>query len=474
MAKSVQMILLPESFESRMKVVLGNEFHQFRESIHSTVNYSVRVNPNKIKGAVNLTPVKTCSTGYYLDQRPIFTLDPLFHAGAYYVQESSSMFLEQFICHVQKKTLRVLDLCAAPGGKSTHLCSLLPPDSLLVCNEVIHSRAMILSENLKKWGNPNVVVSCNDPRDFSRLPGFFDIIVVDAPCSGEGLFRRDPSAIDEWSDSNTALCAQRQRRILADVWPALAEDGMLVYSTCTYNPAENEENISWLSEFTEVEGIELAIPENWRIVTTEASDIPCYRFYPHNVPGEGYFTAAVQKKGRVDAEKRSKEKSVLPLASKAEQLAWSDLLQQLPLSLVKFEENFLAFPTNQLQLLDLIKAALRIVHAGVKVGEIKQTSLVPAHELAVSTIINTSHFPSLDLSLEQSISFLKRDDFRLDFQDQGWNLLTYRDYPIGWAKNIGNRFNNGYPKEWRIRMSTNEYTGERLIDEAKKFPLNEL
>ncbi len=468
------MILLPESFDLRMKTILGDGFLKFNDSISSAVNHSIRINTKKIGKELNLTPVQTCSTGYYLPQRPIYTLDPLFHAGAYYVQESSSMFLEQFIRHTPKKPLRVLDLCAAPGGKSTHLSSLLPTDSLLVCNEVIHSRALVLSENLKKWGNPNVVVTCNDPRDFSRLPGFFDIIVVDAPCSGEGLFRRDPSAIDEWSESNASICAQRQKRILADVWPALAEDGMLVYSTCTYNPAENEENISWLTEFAEVEGIELTIPEEWGIVTTEASNIPCYRFYPHMVPGEGYFTAAVQKKGRLDGEKRSKEKSALPLASKAEQSVLSDLLQQLPLSLIKFEENFLAFPTNQLQSLDQVKAALRIVHAGVKIGEIKQTSLIPAHDLAVSTIINTSHFPSLEVSLEQSISFLRRDDFRLAFQEQGWNLITYRRHPIGWAKNIGSRFNNGYPKEWRIRMSTTEFTGERLVEEAKKFPLNEL
>ncbi|MCK9638419.1 MAG: hypothetical protein M0R39_00795 [Prolixibacteraceae bacterium] len=464
------MILLPESFDLRMKTILGDGFLKFSDSISSAVNHSIRINTKKIEKELNLSPVQTCSTGYYLDQRPIFTLDPLFHAGAYYVQESSSMFLEQFIRHAPKKPLRVLDLCAAPGGKSTHLSSLLPSDSLLVSNEVIHSRALVLSENLKKWGNPNVVVTCNDPRDFSRLPGFFDVIVVDAPCSGEGLFRRDPSAIDEWSESNTSICAQRQKRILADVWPALAENGMLVYSTCTYNPAENEENISWLADFAEVEGIELTIPEQWGIVTTEANNVPCYRFYPHKVPGEGYFTAAIQKKGSVEGEKRSKEKSALPLASKTEQSVLSNLLQQLPLSLVKFEENFLAFPTNLLQSLDQVKAALRIIHAGVKVGEIKQTSLVPAHDLAVSTIINTSHFPSLDLTLEQSLSFLKRDDFRLDFQDQGWNLLTYHSHPLGWAKNIGSRFNNGYPKEWRIRMSTIEFTGERLVKEAKKFP----
>ena len=465
------MILLPESFEMRMKMLLGPEFPTFSHSLSSTINHSIRINPKKTEKANRLNPVPTCSTGFYLTQRPIYTLDPLFHAGAYYVQESSSMFLEQFIRHANKKRVTVLDLCAAPGGKSTHLSTLLSDDSLLVSNEVIRSRAQILSENLKKWGNPNVVVTCNDPRDFSRLPGFFDIIVVDAPCSGEGLFRRDSSAIDEWSESNANHCARRQKRILADIWPSLAEGGMLIYSTCTYNPAENEENISWLSEFASVEAVTLQIPEEWGVVTTDAGGYPCYRFYPHRVKGEGFFTAAVRKKEAVAMKWSAKSKSSLSQAGKSEQMLLAGQLQDQSLSLLKFEERFLAFPTALLSELDQLKAHLRIVHAGVKVGEIKQDHFIPAHELAVSTIGNRSCFPQIDLSLEQSLSYLKREDFQLNFQDKGWNLLTYRNHPLGWAKNIGNRFNNGYPKEWRIRMSTSEYTGERLAEEAGKFPL---
>jgi len=468
------MILLPESFEMRMKSILGSGFPEFSHSLSASIHHSIRINPKKTGKNVDLNPVPTCSTGYYLAQRPIYTLDPLFHAGTYYVQESSSMFLEQFILLSNSKKLKVLDLCAAPGGKSTHLSSLLSDDSLLVSNEVIHPRALVLSENLKKWGNPNVVVTCNDPRDFSRLPGFFDIIVVDAPCSGEGLFRRDPSAMDEWSESNANLCAQRQKRILADVWPSLAEGGMLIFSTCTFNPAENEENIAWLSEFASVEAVRLNIPDEWGILTTEANGIPCYRFYPHKVDGEGYFTAAVRKKESVETKWNTKSKTNLPLAGKAEQILLNGLLQNLPLSLIKFEEQFLAFPTALLTELDLLKAALRIVHAGVKVGGIKQASLIPAHELAISTVANKTHFPSVDLSLEQSICFLKREDFQLDFQGKGWNLLTYLGHPLGWAKNIGSRFNNSYPKEWRIRMATNEYSGNRLAEEASKFPLQSI
>jgi NOL1/NOP2/fmu family ribosome biogenesis protein len=340
-----------------------------------------------------------------------------------------------------------------------------------VSNEVIHSRAQILSENLKKWGNPNVVVTCNDPRDFSRLPGFFDIIVVDAPCSGEGLFRRDHSAIDEWSESSANHCAQRQQRILADVWPALAENGMLIYSTCTYNPAENEENIRWLSEFASIEAVSLQIPANWGIVTTDAGGFPGYRFYPHKVKGEGFFTAAVRKKDSVEINRSSKNKANLPLAGKTEQKLLSELLLDQSFSLLKFGESFLAWPTTLFSDLDQLKANLRIVHAGVKVGEIIRESIIPAHELAISTICNVSDFPQLGLSLEQAIGYLKRDDFQLNFKEKGWNLLTYCNLPLGWAKNIGNRFNNSYPKEWRIRMSTSEFSGEKLLEEAKKFPL---
>ncbi|MEI6277007.1 MAG: RNA methyltransferase [Prolixibacteraceae bacterium] len=466
------MIQLPDSFETRMKKMLGPEYPDFNQSLTSEISHSVRINRKKSKKNLSLNPVPYCNSGFYLPKRPIYTLDPLFHAGVYYVQESSSMFLEQFFCRRSRNKLRVLDLCAAPGGKSTHLSSFLSDDCLLVSNEVIHSRARILSENLKKWGNPNVVVTCNDPADFARLPGFFDVIVVDAPCSGEGLFRRDPSAMNEWSESNADHCAQRQKRILADVWSSLAEDGMLIYSTCTYNPAENEDNITWLSQFATVEAVTLEIPDEWGVVTTDANGLPCYRFYPHKGKGEGYFTSAVIKKGKEEKKWSAKNKTSLPLAGKADQKLISGFLQNDSLSLLQFEDSFLAWPTEFLTELDQIKAALRIVHAGVKTGEIVRDSFNPAHELAISTICNQSSFQQTDLSLEQALSYLKRDDFQAYFREKGWNLVCWLGQPLGWAKNIGNRFNNGYPKEWRIRMSITEYTGERLAEEAEKFPLN--
>lgn len=466
------MIQLPATFENRMESLLGSAFSQFCQSLTAPIQPSIRINPKKTSAPKNLTPVPTCETGFYLPQRPLYTLDPMFHAGVYYVQESSSMFLEQFVRSYNGRTIRVLDLCASPGGKSTHLSAMLSDNSLLVCNEVIHSRAMVLSENLKKWGNANVVVTCCDPRDFSCLPGFFDLIVVDAPCSGEGLFRRDPAAIEEWSEANADLCTQRQRRILADIWPALADEGMLVYSTCTFNPAENEENIKWLTTLAESTPVHLRLEEEWGVTLTKAGQNSCYRFYPHRVNGEGFFTSAIRKNEKTESLPRIKNKGSFPLASKSELQMLNGIVQNLPLSVIKFENSLLAFPTSLIPDLELLKANLRLVHAGVRLGEIKQGSLIPAHELAISTILDKSGLPMCDLTLEQAIGYLRKDEIQLSFVDKGWNLVTYRSHPIGWAKNIGNRFNNSYPKEWRIRMATSEFTGDRLKEEAAKFPFN--
>jgi 16S rRNA C967 or C1407 C5-methylase (RsmB/RsmF family)/NOL1/NOP2/fmu family ribosome biogenesis protein len=466
------MILLPESFTNRMKMILGPEYPVFRDSLDFAARNSIRINPKKITDTSHLEGVPGCTTGFYLKERPLYTLDPHFHAGAYYVQESSSMFLEQFIPQPARKKVRILDLCAAPGGKSTHLASILSGEGLLVSNEVIHSRAVILSENLKKWGDSNIVVTCNDPKDFSRLPGFFDIIVVDAPCSGEGLFRRDHAAIEEWSESNAVLCSRRQQRILADVWPALAQGGMLVYSTCTFNHAENEENIAWLTEFAQIEPVVLQIPETWGVVETEAAGFPCYRFYPHQVKGEGFFIAAVRKTSETATNISLRRKNGLTLAGKSEKHLLEKLVSQQEISFVKFEKDYLALPSGLMLDLDLLKSSLRIVHAGVKVGEIIREDFNPAHELAVSTILKKAAFPQSEVSLEQAICYLKKTDFSLNFEEKGWNLLTFQGQILGWAKNIGSRFNNNYPKEWRIRMSTDEYKGDKLAAEAAKFPFH--
>jgi 16S rRNA C967 or C1407 C5-methylase (RsmB/RsmF family) len=286
---------LPENFIRRITIDLKGEAQPFFQAMENEVPVSIRVNQSKNYHPENLQNVAWCNTGFYLPERPVFTLDPLFHAGAYYVQEASSMFLEQALKQSVdlELPLKVLDLCAAPGGKSTHLASLLSRDSLLVSNEVIRTRAKILAENITKWGNPNVVATNNDPADFQRLPGFFDVVVVDAPCSGEGLFRKDPNAMYEWSEDNVALCASRQRRIVADVWDALKPGGHLVYSTCTYNRMENEDNLEWMEN--EMGAIPLSLEITSFPEITKDNNLAGYHFYPHKTHGEGFFIAVLKK-----------------------------------------------------------------------------------------------------------------------------------------------------------------------------------
>jgi 16S rRNA C967 or C1407 C5-methylase (RsmB/RsmF family)/NOL1/NOP2/fmu family ribosome biogenesis protein len=465
-------MVLPDQFIQRMKKILGNNYNQFLESFNYEPKTSIRINPEKYAGRPNLVPVDYCTTGYYLPERPIFTIDPFLHSGVYYVQEASSMFLEQAIKQTEStEPRRILDLCASPGGKSTHLASLISADSLLVSNEVIRQRAQILSENLKKWGNANVIVTNNDPKDFSRLEGFFDVMVIDAPCSGEGLFRRDERAVAEWSVANTELCSQRQQRILADAWPTLKNGGILIYSTCTFNPGENEENIKWLKEFASVESVPLNIDDCWGITKTDADGIPCYRFYPHKVSGEGLFMTVLRKKGdsKSFSVKRNKDNQLL--ASKSEKESAQILVNRENIEILRFENSLLAFPINLLPDLFQIKNNLRIIHAGIKIGELKGNDLLPAHELALSPILDTNAFPNIDLSIKDALTFLKRDDILPVSQDKGWHLLSYRKIPIGWAKNLGNRYNSAFPKEWRIRMSISEFQGERLENEMAKFPL---
>jgi len=465
-------MILPELFVRRMRHMLDTEFDEFQQSYSNEIATTIRINPAKFKSQPSLNRVGFCETGYFIPRRPLFTIDPFIHSGVYYVQESSSMFLEQILKQiVTRPDLKVLDLCAAPGGKSTHLASWLPKESLLVSNDVIRARGQILSGNLKKWGNPNVVVTNNDPRDFQRLPGFFDLLVVDAPCSGEGLFRRDENSILEWSPDNAQLCAQRQQRILADVWPTLREGGTLVYSTCTFNPAENEENIKWLSDFAEIEPVILNLENHPGVTVTDAGGFPCYRFYPHKVPGEGLFMAVVRKSGGGDIQRPKKIRENLLLASKAEKIIAHTFFNEEGHDVLKFEDSLLAFPYSQLSDLFQIKNNLRILHAGVKIGEMKQSDLLPAHELALSPMLNRSVFPEIALTIEESLNYLKRDDISPQSVSRGWNLVTYRDIPLGWVKNVGNRYNSAFPKEWRIRMSIAEFQGEKLKEEMAKFPL---
>lgn len=419
---------------------------------------SVRLNPLKINQIRLLTDGKPIAAtavpwavnGFYLDKRPSFTFDPLFHAGTYYVQEASSLFLEQVLRQTTdlKKELRVLDLCAAPGGKSTHLQSLITPDSLLVSNEVIKTRASVLRDNSIKWGAANVAVTNNDPKDFAKLTGFFDLIVVDAPCSGSGLFRRDAEAIEEWSENNVLLCSQRQQRILADVLPALKKEGLLVYSTCSYSPEEDEAVLQWLAGTFDLESVKLQLDPDWNITETHTGTHIGYRFWPHLVKGEGLFMTVLRKKGSEGnaAKYRPKTKALSgKITAPLEQ--W---LKTEGNRLVNFGDKIYAWPEPLFELFDFLAQQLRIIYSGTLTGVIVRDKLIPDHALAMSPL-HSEAIMRLALSEGDAIRYLQRKDLLDAAPDsQGWQLATFKGFPIGWMNVLANRINNYYPKELRI------------------------
>lgn len=419
--------------------------------------------------------------GYYLKERPVFTLDPLFHAGAYYVQEASSMYMELAMAAIEKDfagryggeelsgrgffdhDIAALDLCAAPGGKSTHLVSLLGKDSLLVSNEVIKSRSVVLADNIAKWGCDNVVVTNSDPADFGAFEEFFDLIVVDAPCSGEGLFRKEPEAMEEWSPANVELCAQRQQRILADIWPALKPGGYLVYSTCTYNKFENDGNLEWLKNKITSQLCTIA-SESGAILTKGGG----LQFVPGRVKGEGQFMAVVRKGGEWETSQMFRG-GAKPSNSRKNKDSKGKNQPQL-------EKGCTYLPDNYVKILqgDLVKAYrkelhekikyieenLRVVLSGIAVANKKGKDYVPHADFALqgvmASMVATGTLPqgisAVEVSREDALRFLTKEPLVLPGAPMGYVLLVYRGLGLGFVKNLGNRTNNLLPMARRIRM----------------------
>jgi 16S rRNA C967 or C1407 C5-methylase (RsmB/RsmF family)/NOL1/NOP2/fmu family ribosome biogenesis protein len=445
---------LPKVFEDRMQLRLGIEWDPFQQSFSLETPSSIRLNTAKVKEPlVGTERVLWSQSGYYLDARPSFTSDPWFHAGAYYPQEASSMILEQALQEwmPNSENLIVLDLCAAPGGKSTHLISLLHPDSLLVSNEVIKPRANILMENLAKWGYPNSVVCQNDPSQFSELEGFFDLIVVDAPCSGEGLFRKDLDARKEWSPANCDLCAERQKRILSDIWPALKPGGLLIYSTCTYNPKENEQNVHWLVDQFDAEVLSLQNSFGFKEIYWE-NKLAGYSAMPHLIKGEGFFISGLRKRDGATSRPDKKGKISFDRASKAESTVLKEYLSTGDFVHLKNREQLLAFPAHWEKELNMLSQKLRLISYGLNMGEWMKGKLNPSPELALSTHFNSLEFPALDVDLEDALRFLSKSDLAISSSINGWNLIRYKGLILGWIKQIGHRANNYWPGYWRIRM----------------------
>lgn len=446
---------LPQKLLESLEGIEGFDKEAF-ERVHQSGEQvtSIRINPLKMSESSKVLPfgedlggaVPWSQYGYYLTKRPSFTFDPLFHAGCYYVQEASSMFLEQALKQTVdlSQPLKILDLAAAPGGKSTHIQSLISKDSLLVSNEVIRSRSNVLKDNIIKWGCNNVVVTNNDPKDFARLERYFDVIVVDAPCSGSGLFRRDAEAVREWSENNVQLCSQRQQRILADAWPALKKGGVLIYSTCSYSKEEDEEIVTWMNDNFQVDNCQLTIDKDWNVVESSNG----YRFWPDRIKGEGFFLACARKRDGEDANDIRIRKKVELLSKKEMEIA-NAWVNEGDHKFLKVQSAVYAIPEKRLDDLNVLSNNLHVIYFGIAVGELVRDKLIPAHALAMSRLI-ADGVEKHELSYEQAIDYLKKKELKNIDARKGWRLVCYKNYPLGWINVLANRINNYYPKELRI------------------------
>jgi 16S rRNA C967 or C1407 C5-methylase (RsmB/RsmF family)/NOL1/NOP2/fmu family ribosome biogenesis protein len=461
--------MLPARFIQRIKHQSYIDAEALINAMEEPLPVSIRINPLRLdKKPLGTSKVPWCETGYYLDSRPSYTLDPLFHAGCYYPQEASGMFQEQVFRQLVNPavTIKVLDLCGAPGGKSTHLSSLIGRNSLLVSNEVIRSRVGILTENITRWGSQNTLVTQNDPSAFRRLQGYFDIVFVDAPCSGEGMFR-NKVAVNEWSEENTAHCSERQKRILMDVWPALRTGGLLIYSTCTFNPDENEKNVKWLISLKDAETIKMDISDFKEVTQIDYQGVTGYGFYPYKVRGEGFFISVIRKTERQDVVPLKKKSISGVKISREDHLLvkrWTNLDAE---RLIR-PGNDIIFIGGSREDYSMVSQYLKIIKAGTRICTIKNRDYLPSHELALSDSIRRGAFHQVNLEFSQALSFLRRDNISLPEAQKGWLLLIYSGVNLGFVNNIGSRANNYYPVNWRIRMNLPEPGSENIIEWEQK------
>lgn len=447
---------LPDSFARRVAAQLGDEYPAFLAALDQPPPVGIRRNSRKPADVFpDAAPLPWCPAGGILAERPIFALDPLWHAGAYYVQEPSSMLLDfalRKFCDLWPIDT-VLDLCAAPGGKTTLLADFMDEANLIVANEPIRKRYSILRENAARWGSPNIVCTNHAPADFGPLAGYFNLVLVDAPCSGEGLFRKDAAAINEWSEGNAQLCVARQCRILAAAAPLVASSGLLIYSTCTYNPEENDAQIAELLTSEDWDCLTLDAPQEWGLAPT-AHGVQCW---PHRIPGEGFYLAVLHRK-MYDA-KTALTPPALPADYRnatAQEIALASPFLRDPdacaiLTRISDGEIFASPPV--IEFLSVLTNALPRMSLGVRLGSVKGKDFVPAHELALSDAVNP-HLPAVELSRDDALRSLRRESPALpEDTPNGWLLMRHKGLALGWAKAIPGRVNNYLPMDWRLRLT---------------------
>ena len=441
------MATLHPDFIAMLKKDYPQEAEQMLAAIATEPSVAVRLNSRKPTDTpLGATAVEWSKGGYRLAERPRFTFDPLLHAGCYYVQDPSSMFIAEVIrqSHLTSP-ISYLDLCAAPGGKTTAAIDALPEGSLVVANEIDGRRAQILCENVIKWGYPAVVVTNSDARKLGKLKEAFDVVAADMPCSGEGMMRKDEEAVEQWTPKLVEQCAARQQEIADDIWKALKPGGLFIYSTCTFNRRENEDVVKYLIDEYDAEPIALTIQPGWGIYPTNEGDAPGYHFFPHRVNGEGLYMAVVRKPGEQRVAKGGKQ-------DKKKQPPQCSSYINNPERYEYITDNGIvsAIPTEWSNLAAQIRKTANTILCGIRISETKGKDLVPCHSLALSTSLNKEAFQIVELDHATALSYLRGETFTLS-TPRGYVVVTYKGYPLGFIKQLGNRINNCYPKEWRIR-----------------------
>ena len=433
---------------------------------------SIRVNNAKTSMRPGIEDrVPWCEEGYYLPGHESFTFDPLFHAGLYYVQDASSMIISYIVRSLVNKPVKYLDLCAAPGGKTTAALSALPPGSLMVCNEVVPQRAAILKENVMKWGYANCIVASDDSSRWGNLTHYFDVVAADVPCSGEGMFRKDDTAVEQWTPALVAQCAERQRLIIDNVWDAIAPGGLLIYSTCTYNRCENEDIVKYIIAEHGAEPVRLDMPREWDITAGVGGEDYCYRFLPHKTRGEGLFVCVLRKPGEESCgramsqdKRRSQGRTVaakIPDSVKNWLCGSGDYTFSMQGGSV-----VTAMPEAFVRDSVMIQSKVKTLSCGVEVGVLKGKDIVPVQSLALATALNRGAFATVEVGYAEAISYLRGDVVMIGDAPRGIVLLLYQGVPIGFVKQLGNRANNLYPREWRIRSTYVPVTPPQVIVES--------
>lgn len=448
--------MLPEPFVKSLTESLGaTEAEKLLTALDTAPVTSIRFNPFKVASKPKGEQVPWNRYGYYLDQRPVFTLDVKMHGGVYYVQEASSMFVEELYRQAvgDSEGIKLLDLCAAPGGKATLYSTLVGMNGLVVANEPLRTRAFTLADNIKRWGLGNTAVTCNDPEQLGAYEQFFDVLAIDAPCSGEGMFRKNDEARCEWSADNVSKCAARQKRIIADSWACLKPGGILIYSTCTFNRTEDEEVVEWVNQNFNCEPITISIPKEWGIIQNDINGINTFHFYPHLVRGEGFF-AAILRKGE------SKNKPHSPKARKEpfKELRRNqfEILQQWVKEpeYMRFMEvgdgNMYGYYRNQYGAVKTLAEGLNMIYSGVSMGQLFGNTLRPDHALALFHDLNRENTNIAELETADALNYLRKQNFNLGPLKEGLNLICSDSIAIGWSKRIGNRANSLLPNSFRI------------------------